>query len=152
MADGSVMPIVRIALFSLSGSAILIGASVFAMGADFTGNFFAQLLFRSTGSGGPITGLSPPNVDSELRFYSVLWITYGITALQTARNLQSRMRLARILLAIFFAGGMARLLSALTVGWPDPLFIVLMWIELVLPALTLLLAAAVNSKSTEPSR
>ena len=84
---------------------------------------------------GPLSGLGEPNDDSELRFYSVFFAAYGIVLVQTAGNLARHGHRVPILLGLFFAGGIARLLSLLTIGTPHALFLLLLGFELLLPPL-----------------
>lgn len=138
------MPVFRTMLLGLGGAAILIGTLIFSLGPSATGNIFSGLLARVTGLGGPITDLASPNVDSELRFYAVLWIAYGVIAVRTARTLPTSLRTAQVLLFVFFAGGLGRLFSVFSAGWPDLLFVVLMWIELALPLVLLVLSVVIE--------
>ena len=74
-------------------------------------------------------------MDSELRFYAVFWIGYGALLIDAGRNLGTRMDRVAVLLSAFFVGGVGRLLSLQAFGVPDPLFVALMAIELLLPIL-----------------
>ncbi len=83
---------------------------------------------------GVIPGPNPsPSVESELRFYAAWWVGGGLVLLWIARRPAERGIALRGLCAVLFLGGLARLLAAAQVGWPRPLFVVLMAIELVLP-------------------
>ena len=118
----------------IGGSAILIGLMFIGLGTARTAGLFNALL-SFVHDGGPMKGVSHPNADSELRFYSVIWIGYGIVMVQTAQSLARHMVRVPFLLALFFGGGIARLISYLAVGQPHALFILLMVIELTLPLL-----------------
>lgn len=78
-------------------------------------------------------------MDSELRFYATLWGAYGVVLLRAARGLPRTLPQAPWLAAVFFSGGVGRLISLLTVGAPHPVFTLLMTIELTLPILMILL-------------
>jgi hypothetical protein len=131
--------ILQVLLFALGGAAIGIGLMVFLLGAQAVN--VVQSVFDSitgrTASPQTIT----PTIDSEMRFYSTLWFSYGVLLIWVARTMAQwvartvfqRMRIVLILAAIFFAGGIGRLLSHLLVGAPHPVFTVLMVIELVYP-------------------
>lgn len=136
----------QVGLASLGLAAVLIGASMIVFGAHMTANAFAGALQVLTGLGGPMTDLNAPNVDNELRFYAVFWMAYGLITLQSARQLPEQMPRARLLLGLFFLGGLARVFSVLTVGPPHLLFVILMWIELVLPPALLALSYAGGRK------
>lgn len=82
-----------------------------------------------------IPGSVPVNatMDSEDRFYATLFLGFGAALIWCSRALEQRRDLFGALLLIFFLGGIARIVSALAVGPPDTLFIVLGGVELLLP-------------------
>lgn len=84
-----------------------------------------------------IPGSVPVNatMDSEDRFYATLFFGFGVALIWVSRDLQSREGVFRALLATFFAGGVARVVSAAAVGAPSSLFVFLGTVELVLPPL-----------------
>jgi hypothetical protein len=84
-----------------------------------------------------IPGSVPVNavMDSEDRFYATLFLGFGLAHIWAARALVERANLVRALQAVFFAGGVARIISALAVGLPGPLFTFLGALELVIPPL-----------------
>ena len=90
-------------------------------------------------------GLDSANIDSEMRFYAVFWVAYGAILLREATRPALRSRAVYLCLALFFLAGLGRILSALTIGSPDPLFVILTWVELILPA-ALALAFAVTTR------
>jgi len=130
--------ILKYALMALGFAAILIGLMMFLLGPQATGNVFAGVFSRVISMPETVVGLGDVNTDSEMRFYSVLWVTYGIIAVQAAHALPKQLTRARILMFIFFMGGIARLFSIAQFGMPHPLFIALMSVELALPAIWLL--------------
>jgi hypothetical protein len=125
--------LVRIGLGGLGVAALMIGISIFLTGAEQTVRTCNALLSAFGVSNASTTALSAPNADSELRFYSALWVAFGLFALRTAKDLEANLSPAKLLLAIFFLGGIGRVLSGLFIGWPDTLFVILMWMELSLP-------------------
>jgi hypothetical protein len=88
-----------------------------------------------------IPGSIPVNatMDSEDRFYATLFLGFGAALLWCARNLTARANLFRALMLVFFLGGLARIVSAVAVGPPSPIFIFLGSIELILPPILILL-------------
>ena len=82
-----------------------------------------------------IPGAVPVNatMDSEDRFYATLFLGFGLACIWSARDLRGRSRVMLALMAVFFVGGIARLVSWMAVGPPGNLFIFLGAIELVLP-------------------
>lgn len=82
-----------------------------------------------------IPGSVPVNatMDSEDRFYATLFLGFGIAHLWAARDLERRAHVVLVLQGVFFLGGIARIISALMVGPPAPLFIFLGGLELLIP-------------------
>jgi hypothetical protein len=78
-------------------------------------------------------------LDSEDRFYATLFVGFGAALVWRSRNLHERSRPFFWLLVVFFAGGVARLVSMAQAGLPHPLFQVLTVVELVLPIVLWLL-------------
>lgn len=136
--------ILRANLFVLGAAAIGIGLSMLLLGSDATGQFFAALINFFLSDPQELEGMSSPNVDSELRFYSVFWVAYGVIVFRAANSLEENLKLVPIFSGLFFAGGAGRLLSLMTLGHPHPLFILLMIVELVLPLLLIALWAGIN--------
>ncbi len=102
-----------------------------------------------------IPGSVPVNatMDSEDRFYATLFLGYGAAMIWCSRALAERCRVFGALLLIFFLGGVARIISALAVGPPNTLFVVLGGVELLLPPILWILLrraapqAAINRSS-----
>ncbi len=82
--------------------------------------------------GGVVTNAT---MDSEDRFYATLFVGFGLAMIWCGRDLVTRARLFHCLLAIFFAGGIARLVSIAQVGLPNALLQLLTAVELILPVL-----------------
>jgi hypothetical protein len=72
-------------------------------------------------------------MDSEDRFYATLFTGYGIATIWCSLNLAARKHTFEALLAVFFLGGIARVISITAVGWPNLLFVFLGSLELILP-------------------
>ena len=120
-------------MVALGAGALLIGGSIFLLGATFTAG--AAEAMTNLLAGGRLTPTPPfsPTVESELRFYAPFWVTYGGILIWVARSLAERLRWVPPLAALFFAGGVGRLIAYFADGPPHPAFIQLMAIELVLP-------------------
>ena len=125
--------VLRIGLFALGAAAVLIGLSIYFFGPGSTGNAFTSLMATMGHDGGRMDDLSAVNVDSEMRFYAVFWIGYGIAVLATAFDLVARLHWVPWLSAMFLAGGLGRVVSYVLVGPPHPFLMMLMFVELVLP-------------------
>jgi hypothetical protein len=74
-----------------------------------------------------------PNLESELRFYSVWWIGAGLFLLWLAPQVEQRTLELRVFCALLFLSGVSRLLAAAATDWPGTGQVVLMVLELVLP-------------------
>lgn len=140
----------RAAFVLLGLSAIGIGAMIFLLGPALTADAFAGALHAIAQTPARVDGLDGANIDSELRFYAVLWLAYGFLALWVAQALEARLVWLRIMLLVFFAGGVGRALSHFALGAPHPLFSVLMWVELLLPPALLGLSYAQSKARTAP--
>lgn len=138
------MLILRASLFVLGVAAIGIGLSMLLLGSEATGQFFAARINFFLSDPQELTGMSSPNVDSELRFYAVFWVAYGFFVLRTANNLTNNLHFVPLLAGLFFVGGLGRVLSLVAVGQPHPLIIVLMVAELAMPLLLIGLWAGVR--------
>jgi hypothetical protein len=82
--------------------------------------------------GGVVTNAT---MDSEDRFYATLFLGFGLAIIWCARDLASREKPLSALLSVFFAGGIARIVSLIAAGSPGPLFLFLGALELILPPL-----------------
>ena len=135
------------AILALLGiAAISIGLSMMLMGANATGQFFTGLINVAFSQTTKLDGFSSPNVDSELRFYAVFWIAYGVVLVDTVRDFSRKMGRVPVLAGLFFAGGLGRTLSWFSVGEPHLLFKSLLAIELGLPVMMIVLWFAILRK------
>lgn len=73
----------------------------------------------------------PASVDSQYRFAFVFWLAAGVALLWSLFRLRERSRITQTALALTFAGGLARLVSAIAIWWPHPVFIATLTLELV---------------------
>ena len=128
--------------------AMAIGAMIFVLGPSTTAQVFAGVLSAVARTPAEVNGLAGADIDSEMRFYAVLWIAYGALALWVSQSVWPRITALRLMLGVFFLGGVGRALSHILVGAPHPLFSVLMWIELAAP--TVLLALSYLAPRTAP--
>ena len=79
------------------------------------------------------------NVDSELRFFAVLWVAYGVIALRAASHADGESTTVRALMLVLFCTGLARVVAWIDEGRPDSLYVVLLGLELGVPLLALAL-------------
>jgi hypothetical protein len=84
-----------------------------------------------------IPGSIPVNatMDSEDRFYATLFLGFGLAHVWAAQDLARRSMAVLALQAVFFAGGLARIISLIAVGPPIALFVLLGALELLIPPL-----------------
>ncbi|MFD3510419.1 DUF4345 domain-containing protein [Nocardia sp. NPDC058666] len=85
-------------------------------------------------------------IDSDLRFYSVLFAAYGLAYIWCAKDVETKAVPINLLGAIFFVGGLARFLSIAAVGLPHVFYIVMIPVELIVPALNYYWAEAVQNE------
>lgn len=125
--------LLKLGLYALGVIAMCVALSMIFFGPHKTGYGAATALSWVSNIDPHVPGLDNVNVDSEMRFYSVFWFVYGLALIMAARDFATRRKYIPILLALFFAGGVVRLLSMVSYGLPHPLFLVLMSFELCLP-------------------
>ena len=82
-----------------------------------------------------IPGSIPVNatMDSEDRFYATLFAAYGVALLWCIKDVERKSAVVYFLAITFFVGGLARLVSMAAVGLPDPFFIAMTALELLIP-------------------
>lgn len=135
----------RLLLTLLGVAAIGIAGSIMALGAEATAGVSEEIFRRATAYEGPGSGHWSPTMDSELRFYAALWGAYGILLVMTANDLRRHITRVPWLAAVFFAGGVGRLISHVQLGPPHPFFQILMLTELSLPIAIVILWARVRN-------
>jgi hypothetical protein len=81
-----------------------------------------------------IGGNTPnPTLDGDIRMVMVLFFVYGAVCVWAARDLDGHAGLIHLLMLVFFAGGLVRLLTVAYVGWPDGFYLGMGAVELILP-------------------
>jgi hypothetical protein len=81
----------------------------------------------------PAEAFTDPALNSQNRFYGVAFSLYGVLLFLCATNLPKYATVLRCLLWVFFAAGLARLVSIATHGVPPPPVLALLVTELALP-------------------
>jgi len=79
--------------------------------------------------------IAAPGLDSQNRFYGTSFALYGVLLFLCASNLTKYATVLRCVLWVFFAGGLARLVSIVLHGMPPPLVLLLLLSELIAPPL-----------------
>ncbi|WP_336161386.1 DUF4345 domain-containing protein [Amycolatopsis sp. VC5-11] len=82
-----------------------------------------------------IIGANTPNatLDGDLRFSMLLFLAYGIACVWAARDPDRHAGLIHLLMLVFFAGGLVRLLTVAYSGWPHWFYVAMLVVELVTP-------------------
>ncbi|MEP0190443.1 MAG: DUF4345 domain-containing protein [Erythrobacter sp.] len=75
------------------------------------------------------------SLDSQNRFYGACFTLFGFATWIASNNLTERRQLFLTIMAVFFFGGIARLISIAVHGAPSPAIIALLAFELLLPPL-----------------
>jgi hypothetical protein len=103
---------------------VLVGALHLALGVGADVLLGAQL---------PAEALSDAALNSQNRFYGVAFSLYGVLLYLCATDLSKYATVLRCVLWVFFAAGLARLVSVATHGVPPPLVLALLGSEIALP-------------------
>lgn len=126
----------RIALMALSGIPLVTGALGVVIGA----------------AGLPEPAALAATADSEYRFLNVFWFAAGVGLLWASFRLRERRGVAVTLLAVASAGGLARAWSVVVSGWPHPIYIGVMVLELiVVPAVIVWILRVTRGSVASPS-
>lgn len=89
-----------------------------------------------------VLGAARATVDSRERFYSAIFIAYGLAWVWVARQRPIPANAVRALAAVFLLGGVGRCLSLAMEGWPHWFQVPEAVVELVLPFVFFWLARA----------
>ncbi|MGQ5262007.1 DUF4345 domain-containing protein [Micromonospora sp. ZYX-F-536] len=91
----------------------------------------------------PGSGPVDATVDSEYRFTNAFWLVAGMVVWWAIPRVQQATAVLRVALGAAFLGGLARLLAAAVSGWPHPIFLGALGVELVVVPTVLLWQARV---------
>ncbi len=83
----------------------------------------------------PAEALADAALDSQNRFYGIAFTLYGVLLYLCATDLPKYATVLRCVLWVFFAAGLARLVSVATHGVPPALVLALLATELAMPPL-----------------
>jgi hypothetical protein len=121
-----------------------------AIGLVCAGIGLAHLFFGSATiiGGGPVSA----TVDSELRFYAVVFIAYGWGFVWAAADIPHRAWLINALGVVFLIGGLARFLSIAAVGVPDPFYLWMIPVEIGVPVVNYVMLRRLASSGPPTSR
>lgn len=96
----------------------------------------------------PDGGHVSATVDSEYRFVNAFWFTAGAAVLWSLPRVEEATAVLRLTLGAAFLGGVSQLLAAAASGWPNPVFVVALGIELLLVPATLFWQARLTTASS----
>lgn len=105
------------------------GIVLIALGHIILGPYSEVLL----GSNISEVSMLDPTVDSQNRFYGTVFSLFGVLLILCSRNVLANKTILYSVFWVFFAGGVARLISISVVGYPPLLVNILTGIELILP-------------------
>ena len=118
------MTVFKITLRAMGGAILLVALTHIVLGPN------ADVLL---GANLPATAILDPTTDSQNRFYGAAFGLYGVLLILASNSLATYRSVLLWTLALFFVGGVARLVSVALVGWPPALVVVLLLLELLLP-------------------
>lgn len=81
----------------------------------------------------PAAVIADPVLDSQNRFYGVCFAIYGVLLYLSSTDLDLYGSALKAALWVFFAGGLARIVSIVMTGMPSVLVLGLMAVEIILP-------------------
>jgi hypothetical protein len=84
-----------------------------------------------------------PTMAGEDRFFAGLLLCSGLALAWCARDVQRKRVYINLLAAVFFVGGLGRLLAVLIDGMPHPFYIAMLALELGLPPVMVVVARRV---------
>lgn len=108
----------------MGGAIILIALTHVALGPN------ADVLLGSNIS---MSSLTDPTVDSQNRFYGAAFGLYGVLLIVCSSDLDKYRSILLWTMIVFFAAGLARLVSVSLVGWPPTIVVLLLLIEVFVP-------------------
>lgn len=110
-------------------------------GVTCAGIALAHLLFGSSTiiGGGSVNA----TIDSDMRFYALLFMVYGLALVWCARDVETKALPINLLSLIFFVGGLTRILAWAATGKPNWFYVLMIPVELVLPIINYFLVRAV---------
>ena len=105
--------------------------------------FIAGALHLALGAGADVLlgaklsaeALADPALDSQNRFYGVSFTLYGVLFFLCATNIPKYATVLRCVIWVFFAAGLARMVSIIIHGVPPPPVLALLAAEILIPPL-----------------
>lgn len=115
-------------------------------GAVCIGIALSHLFFGTSTiiGGGPVNA----TIDSDMRFYALLFVGFGAGFIWAAQDMDARAGVVNVLGALFFLGGLARLLAWAATGEPNWFYVLMIPVELIIPVVNWFLLRAVATASS----
>jgi Domain of unknown function (DUF4345) len=88
-------------------------------------------------------------VDSEYRFVNAFWFGAGVLVWWAVPRVERATVVLRLTLGAAFLGGLARLLAAAASGWPHPVFLGVLAVELIVVPCVLLWQSRVAKAASD---
>ena len=85
----------------------------------------------------PSVAVEHPSLDSQNRFYGATFAVFGVLLWMCSTDMARYSAVFRVLMIVFFAGGLTRIVSTLVKGLPSASIRALAVIELALPPILL---------------
>jgi hypothetical protein len=89
-----------------------------------------------------------PTIAGEDRFFAGLLLCSGIALLWCARDVQHKRVYVNLLAAVFFVGGIGRLIAVAVDGTPHPFYLAMLALELGLPPVMIVVAGRIAEPTT----
>ena len=122
------MRALRIVLKCLAPALVLVGMLHLILGLGADAMLGAKIASEA---------MSDPALDSQNRFYGVSFAIYGVLCYLCATDVPKYATVLRCILYVFFAAGLARLVSIAVRGLPPLPVVVLLTLELLVPPVLL---------------
>jgi hypothetical protein len=97
----------------------------------------------------PNGGSAKASVESELRFYAAWYLGAGLFLASLAPRIEHRRLELRMVGLLLILGAVGRILGIADAGWPHPIFIVLLALELALPPVLVVWQSRVSRLATD---
>lgn len=95
-----------------------------------------------------IIGGTAVNPTMAGEFFAGLLLSYGIALLWCARDVQRKRGYVNVVAAVFFVGGIGRLLGVQLDGAPNPFYVAMLVLELAVPPLVVVVAKRVAEQAS----
>jgi hypothetical protein len=97
----------------------------------------------------PDGGSTTASVESELRFYAAWYLGAGLFLASLVPRIERRRLELRVVCLLFVLGGVGRIVGIADAGWPHPIFIGLLALELLLPPVLVVWQSRVSRVETD---